>query len=132
MKGVLDYRIHHEYTPIIFVCIVLQLGIPLFVFLRYRDAIRVFAQRDDGESYLPRWVRALLPEKLVRKAGRTVTGLLEDGQQGGVGGRDESYELPDTPLLSEPGVTHLSEQVTASSSTVPRSWTWPRERRTNL
>ena len=51
VKNILAYRIRHTYPAIIFAGIVFQLVfIPIFVLVKNRNAVRVFLQKDHGES----------------------------------------------------------------------------------
>ena len=51
MNGLLQYRLRHEYPAYIYLGMGIELIIvPLIIWQKYPDALRVFVQRDDGES----------------------------------------------------------------------------------
>lgn len=51
INGLLQYRLHHEYPLYIYLGMGIELIIvPLIIWRKYPDAMRVFVQRDDGES----------------------------------------------------------------------------------
>ncbi|KAF7510902.1 hypothetical protein GJ744_005732 [Endocarpon pusillum] len=51
IDGLLRYRLHHEYPAYIYVGLGMELVVvPLVVWWNYTDALRVYVQRDDGES----------------------------------------------------------------------------------
>ena len=91
----LFYRLHTAYLGTAFTCIGIELVIvPLFICIRYRDALRTFVQRDDRQSNA-KWLwsslkiyrasKGALQKKLSRRfsSNRTRTGLAEQGQSGG-------------------------------------------------
>ena len=118
VKDILHFRIHYVYTSLAFSCIVAQIMVPFVIYLRYPDAIRVFAQRDDGESNLWAWARSLRQKRLLGRGQRTPTGLTEQGLRA----QDEMQNRP-APRDSRP---RLSLVWTAPTDLAfPRSITSP-------
>lgn len=93
----LFYRLHLAYPAIAFSCIGIQLIlVPLYICIRYRDAVRTFVQRDDRKSNA-KWlwnllkkcraygavIQPTLPRTYFRlsKGDRTGTVMVEEGSQ---------------------------------------------------
>ena len=104
----LFYRLHTAYLGTAITCIGIELVIvPLFICIRYRDALRTFVQRDDRQSNA-KWLwnsleryraaKGALQETLPRKVFRnsTRTELAEQGQSGGPQGTQHLSRIVST------------------------------------
>ena len=116
VQKLLIYRMQTVYPAITFACIGIQLIIvPLYVCVRYRHAVRVFLQRDDGNSnakWLWRVYRKIHPiytsfrnsaktSRRFRRSGeRGRTRITEEGVPADV--QHNHYNYGQVPLSEEP------------------------------
>ena len=134
-------RLNTVYPGITFTCIGIELvAVPLFICVRYMDALRTFVQRDDRKSnaiwlwkLLSRYeavktrLKGLLPRRLfgLSKSRRTMTGLAEEG---GPGDTSESVHLtqtttgePETKENDNATTTYAADQQNEPTDSTTRS-----------
>ena len=130
VQNLLIHRMQKVYPAVTFTCIGLQLIIvPLYLCIRYRHAVRVFLQRDDGNSnanWLWKLYRKVHPLYKIfrnfvkpsrpfrRGGGRGRTRITEEGVCAEM--QHSHYNYGQIPLSEEPDIISIAHQETITNT----------------